>query len=214
MRSFLLFLVSVGLLVLTGHAEAGINLQCRQGCPAAITQCITTTALPREACKRRVLRRCRREGLQVCAPTTTSTTTSTTTTTTVPGLYLVCANLVGANLPGWNLSNANLMGADLSGANFTSGPLCRSWDRWRTSLSNANLTNANLSHADLTNAVLTGTNLAGADLTGANPSGALLYDVLWSASTCPDGTTSDSNGSTPESCCAHLNGTVPLACSP
>ena len=43
--------------------------------------------------------------------------------------------------------------------------------------------------------------MADADVTGADLSG-----VTWSQTTCPDETISDTNGSSPESCCANLQG--------
>jgi uncharacterized protein YjbI with pentapeptide repeats len=58
-------------------------------------------------------------------------------------------------------------------------------------LSYANLQDANLHGADLT-----GANLTGADLTGANLHGADLTGVIWSNTTCPDGTNSNNDGGT------------------
>ena len=94
-RALPLLLASLGLLApdLLGRAEAGIKLQCRKACLGAIAQCITTTGQRRTVCKRQVLRRCRLEGVQVCAPSTTTTTTSATPTTTVAtgcGLLNIC----------------------------------------------------------------------------------------------------------------------------
>jgi DNA-binding beta-propeller fold protein YncE len=96
-----------------------------------------------------------------------------------------CATLAGCNLHGGNLAGANLSGANLSGAN----------------LSGANLTNANVTNATLSRANLRGANLTGANLTGANLSGANLSGVIWSNTTCPDGTNSDADGGT---CVGHL----------
>jgi uncharacterized protein YjbI with pentapeptide repeats len=49
---------------------------------------------------------------------------------------------------------------------------------------------------------LTHANLTGANLTGANLKGAIgLNTVIWSGTTCPDGTDSDNDGST---CIGHL----------
>jgi Bacterial Ig-like domain (group 3)/Pentapeptide repeats (8 copies) len=86
-----------------------------------------------------------------------------------------CVKLAGCNLRGLNLS-----GADLSNAN----------------LSNANLNGANLSGANLTNANLSGANLNRAQLTGAT-----LTGVIWSNTTCPDGSNSNRDGGT---CIGHL----------
>lgn len=74
------------------------------------------------------------------------------------------------------------------------------------------LLNADLAHADLTAAVLYDADLTGADLTAvdftnvnlflADVSGADFTGVTWSNSICPDGTNSDTNGSS--SCQGHL----------
>ncbi len=95
------------------------------------------------------------------------------------------AKLSGCNLAGANLTNAQLAGADLKGAN----------------LKGANLTGANLAGANLTGANLVGADLTGADLTGAILKGANLKDVIWSNTTCPDGTNSTADGGT---CSGHL----------
>ncbi|GAA2638099.1 pentapeptide repeat-containing protein [Paractinoplanes durhamensis] len=68
-------------------------------------------------------------------------------------------------------------------------------------LRNARLTGAFLRDADLRNAKLDGADLTGADLTGADLSGASLIKVIWSRTTCPDGTVSEANGGT---CQGHL----------
>ncbi|WP_230859775.1 pentapeptide repeat-containing protein [Actinoplanes aureus] len=69
-------------------------------------------------------------------------------------------------------------------------------------LRNARLTGAFLRDADLRNAKLDGADLTGADLTGADLTGASLVKVVWSRTTCPDGTASDENGDT---CQGHLS---------
>jgi uncharacterized protein YjbI with pentapeptide repeats len=78
------------------------------------------------------------------------------------------ADLSGANLTGADLSRANLSRAFLLGANLTS----------------ANLSGANLNSADLTRA----------NLSGANLSRAILYQVWWSNTTCPNGTVTINTG--------------------
>ncbi len=79
------------------------------------------------------------------------------------------ADLQGAHLEFVDLTYANLSGANLTGAYLTG----------------AQLDNARLGGADLTRAVLTGaTGLTDAALTG----------VVWSATTCPDGTLSGADG--------------------
>ena len=104
----------------------------------------------------------------------------------------------GAEFTGANFTSTDLTGALLFGTNFTLGYL----------------SNTILASADLTNANLTGAYLYAADLTAADLTAARLTDVIWQNTTCPDGTNSATNGSSPESCCAHLNGSVPTACSP
>ena len=95
------------------------------------------------------------------------------------------SSLVGCNLQGANLCNADLAGSNLSYANLNTAKLCG------TNLAGANLTGANLNGADLT-----GANLQGAITTGAN-----FNNVIWSNTTCPDGTNSNANGGT---CQGHL----------
>ncbi len=112
------------------------------------------------------------------------------------------ANLSGASIRGMDLSvdlsgaKADLSGTDLRGAN----------------LRYANLSGAILYDADLSpkSAVgydggtdeyltdLTGANLSDADLTGAVG----LNTVIWSNTTCPDGTNTDTNGD--DTCEDHL----------
>jgi uncharacterized protein YjbI with pentapeptide repeats len=79
-----------------------------------------------------------------------------------------------------NLTSENLSGAKLSGANLNS----------------ADLSGANLSGANLTGANLVGANLNSADLSGTN-----LGKVIWSDTTCPDGTNSNAGG---RACTGHL----------
>jgi uncharacterized protein YjbI with pentapeptide repeats len=97
----------------------------------------------------------------------------------VDQVAISCANQTdfsGQNLHGQNLSGCNLAGDNFNGAN----------------LSNANLTNTHLDGANLTDA----------DLSGATLNGANLQGVIWSSTTCPDGT---SSGSGPRATCiGHL----------
>jgi uncharacterized protein YjbI with pentapeptide repeats len=98
-----------------------------------------------------------------------------------------------------NFSGSNLFGAVIDGtnsainANFTNATLSRS-QLDNLNLSGANLTGASLAQADLWGANLTGANLTNANLQGADLTGANLTDVIWSNTTCPDGTLSDNNG--------------------
>lgn len=74
----------------------------------------------------------------------------------------------GADLSGVDLVNSNLVGINLSGAN---------------------LTNALLYGANLDGANLTGVNLTGAGMEGAN-----VPNIIWSNTTCQDGSNSDDLG--------------------
>jgi hypothetical protein len=91
-----------------------------------------------------------------------------------------------------NPASTNLAGADLN--------------RHRTfmvavvDLRGADLADANLSDAGLFGEV----DLGDACLKGAHVMGASFNAVIWSRTTCPDGSRSDSNGSIPESCCEHM----------
>ena len=88
---------------------------------------------------------------------------------------LASATLDGLYMGNWDLAQAQLDGASLIGANLTG-----------TDLEYANLTGANLTNANLTNAYLDAATMTNAVLTG----------VIWSNTTCPDETNSDSNGGT------------------
>jgi uncharacterized protein YjbI with pentapeptide repeats len=65
-------------------------------------------------------------------------------------------------------------------------------------LAGADLSGLDLSDVDFTDANLSGADLDSSDLTG----------VVWSATRCPDDTSSNTNGSSPESCGGHLDGAV------
>lgn len=111
--------------------------------------------------------------------------------TVLTGAVLAEANLAGANLTGANLAGCSLQCANLPGANLTGANLSPEGNVV------ADLTGANLAGANLTRANLTNADLSGANLTGAN-----LHGVIWSGTTCPDGTDSDSDvGGT---CIGHL----------
>jgi phospholipase C len=106
------------------------------------------------------------------------------------GGFLENASLTGATLQGSNLKDADLRDADLQGASFGGANLDGA------DLSGANLGGADLKGSNLNGVDLTKANLAGADLRGANTRG-----VIWSHTTCPDGTLSDADGG---SCAGHL----------
>ena len=86
----------------------------------------------------------------------------------------------GADLPGSSLTGADLAAADLAGASLTNAYLASS-----------NLTGATLSKADLSGADLDGANLTRATLAGATITGAELSGIIWSDTTCPNGTNSN-----------------------
>ncbi len=61
-----------------------------------------------------------------------------------------------------------------------------------------------LTGANLAGANLTGANLSAVNLTRANLTGAILKAVIWGKTICPDGSHSNTNGTSPESCVGHL----------
>jgi len=94
--------------------------------------------------------------------------------------------LVNASLRGFSAGSASFERAELSGAD----------------LSDAYLAHATFIGADLRGARLDRAELSAADLTGADLHRATgLTTVIWSNTTCPDGTNSDGNGGT---CLGHL----------
>lgn len=74
-------------LVAAPSATAASRAECATACTALIAQCATTCDVyaPLDAsCRRAVLKRCRREGVEACAlPTTTATSTTKPATTTL-----------------------------------------------------------------------------------------------------------------------------------
>jgi uncharacterized protein YjbI with pentapeptide repeats len=123
---------------------------------------------------------------------------STLTDANLTGTNLMYVSLLGvisggitgapyALLTGWILVSGYLLGA---GANLTGGNLSND------DLAGVNLNTANLTDANLEGANLTGANLSGVNLTGANLTGATLSGVIWSFTTCPDGTNSQNDGGT------------------
>lgn len=112
-------------------------------------------------------------------------------------------NLEGADLSnhsGISLVSASFEHARLDGVNF-SGSNLRFADFGQAVMQDANLSWADLRDATLRSANLRDANLSGANLTGADLHGALLLDVVWSNTTCPDGTNSDDHDDT---CEGHL----------
>jgi hypothetical protein len=83
-----LTLVALAMAV-TLTAEARLRQECRMECRAAIAACTLSSEIqgalgvPKpKSCKRIIRRRCQREGLVFCSPTTTSTSIATTSTST------------------------------------------------------------------------------------------------------------------------------------
>ena len=116
------------------------------------------------------------------------------------------ATLTGADFSGMVLRGVNYNGATLIdclfvGCDLSSGATATNFRD--AILSYSNFTGANLSGANLNGADLYGVNFTNAILAGATNLGLAsnLDTVLWSNTTCPDGTNSDSNGGT---CMGHL----------
>ena len=116
-----------------------------------------------------------------------------------PIVNLDGADLSGAELSGFELSGADLAKVDLTNANLKDADLNSAYLAG-ANLTGANLTNVNLRFAKLYNynpqsnqplevVNLTNANLKGADLTGAD-----LTRAIWSNTTCPNGTKSNTNG--------------------
>jgi uncharacterized protein YjbI with pentapeptide repeats len=127
------------------------------------------------------------------------------------GSTLSGANVSGAMLQGVNLQGVTATGADFNGSNLKGddlqGDQLNNTDFHAAQLSGTNLSATELQSADLSDANLTGTNLDSADLTsatlaGANAHGTKVANVIWSNTTCPDGTTSNHDGGT---CTGHLS---------
>jgi uncharacterized protein YjbI with pentapeptide repeats len=123
--------------------------------------------------------------------------------TSLFGTNLTIANMTDANLSGATLTDANVSNATFSNATLTgvtSGGITGTPDALPSgwSLFNGYLigSGANLTAADLSGANLTDANLTNTDLFGANLAGATLTGVIWSNTTCPDDTNSNSDGDT------------------
>ena len=109
---------------------------------------------------------------------------------TLTGLDLVVADfdnttLAGFDLAGSDMNNAIIISGDLDGADLENVNLVGG------SIDDSSMVNADLSHADLASAQLADDNLTGANFTGATGSG-----INWINSTCPDGTSANSDGNT------------------
>ena len=133
---------------------------------------------------------------------------------TLTGVKLAGTRLAGANLLGvtsgkvtgvpaslpahWQLRRGFLIGpgAFLFGADFSGAKLAgdlESIQGDQASFTSANLTGADLAGAELCNSYLNNANLSHADLRGACLNPADLVGVIWSDTTCPDGSNSNSH---------------------
>jgi uncharacterized protein YjbI with pentapeptide repeats len=147
------------------------------------------------------------------------------TNTVLNSANLTGANLTTANLTGANLTNGNLNGVGLTGATLTNAVLTGVQSggvtgtpaalptNWQVVAGylvgpGANLTNAVLTGANLSNADLAGANLTGANLDNANAGSTNFTSAIWSNTTCPDGTNSNSDGGTcaQHTCLGHSDG--------
>ncbi len=133
---------------------------------------------------------------------------------------IIAAHIETANLTNINFTNATLAGSliikhtNFSNSNFTNADL-------EAILVTSNFSGANLTGANLQNAMIGFVNFSNANLTNANLNGSficsdqpndpepvtqpfpdaslpILTGAMWSNTTCPDGTNSDSNGGTCE----------------
>ena len=108
--------------------------------------------------------------------------------TNLPGSYFTGS--------GVDLQHSQFEGDEFSGDVF--GPGISFGD---SDVSGVDFTGSDLTGVDFTDAsVQYSTNFTDADLTGADFTGANVSDAIWSNTVCPDGSNSDTNGSSPPSC--------------
>jgi len=115
--------------------------------------------------------------------------------------------LIGANLPGVDMSHNRIQGGSIKNASLVNANLQHT-QFYSTDMSGVNLKNANLEYTEFFSTDMTGAdlsdsdvycgvfdtvNLTGANLLGASGSCVVFVDVIWSNTTCPDGTNSDTN---------------------
>jgi uncharacterized protein YjbI with pentapeptide repeats len=125
-------------------------------------------------------------------------TSAVLSSATLSSTTLFSATLSHADLSYADLSNAHLFHTVLSNARLHGATMIG------VTLTGANLSYADLSHARLPAAALSQANLSHADLSQADLLQADLSRVQWRQTTCPDGTRSDRNRTSPESCLGHL----------
>ncbi len=117
------------------------------------------------------------------------------------GLSLIGVNLSFSKLVDTNLNGANLNDANLTSANATNAN-AQGVDLVDANLTNSFLIKVNMTDTDLSGATLSGANMPDINFTGANLGGANMEtatgtdSILWSDTTCPDGTNSDNDGGT------------------
>lgn len=107
------------------------------------------------------------------------------------GAYLYFANLREAILTNAVLQQADLSQSYMHNGNFSNADLSAADLRYAV-LFEANFSNADLSLVDATGVRMSHTNLSGANLTGAQFDWFGPY-TIWSNTTCPDGTNSDTD---------------------
>jgi uncharacterized protein YjbI with pentapeptide repeats len=111
--------------------------------------------------------------------------------------HMTNVNFKNTSIVGGNFTEANLQGSNFTGTTITD-----------TSFSDSDLTNADMTgiidanNSEFGNTNLTNVNFTNANLTGATQMGtANVTGAIWSNTTCPDGTNSNSNGNT---CVGHF----------
>jgi hypothetical protein len=114
------------------------------------------------------------------------------------GLDLAGADFTGARLTYSTLTGADLAGTEFGGDNLTQDTFNNA-DMQGVDLSNTYLYRSSLQSVDLTDANVDGATVIYDDFIGANFTGIDLPDN-WVSDTCPDGTSTDSDG---ESCVGH-----------
>ena len=105
-----------------------------------------------------------------------------------------------ANFSQSDIGDTQLDGADFTNANFTNTVVSRC-SAIGVNFTNVNFTGSGLSTSNFQNANFTNANLTNASLQDSNMDGTIRTGVIWSNTTCPDGTNSDDNGGT---CEGHL----------
>lgn len=103
----------------------------------------------------------------------------------VPNAIFQNTDLAGFDLAGADMAGVGMNTIDLDGTNLTNVDLVGG------TIGASSMVDTNLTDGNLTDAELVGDNMTGADFAGAT-----LAGVDWANSTCPDGTSSSSDGGT------------------